>query len=174
MADYRGYGLSSGRPSFASMTADAHSVFNFFLNAVQPTVHSGPLFLMGRSLGSHSTVELASHYPEHIRGLILESGSGNMTRLVSLIGLPMDAEVARGLEEAAIARVRSITVPVLIIHGEWDNIVPVIEAVKFYDAVASDDKRLAIIPSAGHNDIMLVGMEQYFSAIREFVFAGEQ
>ena len=31
------------------------------------------------------------------------------------------------------------------------------------------DKRLLVIPGAGHNDLMFVGMRQYFEAIRRFV-----
>jgi hypothetical protein len=35
---------------------------------------------------------------------------------------------------------------------------------------AASDKRLVLIPSAGHNDLMMVGMSQYFGAIRTFVY----
>jgi len=36
--------------------------------------------------------------------------------------------------------------------------------------VGSKDKKLLTIPGAGHNDIMLIGMREYFSAIRDFAF----
>jgi len=67
VADYRGYGLSDGVPSFASVTADAHSICSFFLEKVRPSGNGVPLFVMGRSLGSHCAVELAYHYPERFQ-----------------------------------------------------------------------------------------------------------
>jgi hypothetical protein len=172
VADYRGYGLSDGRSTFAAMTADAHSIFDFFLKTVRSSGYSSPLFLMGRSLGSHSALELACHYPQHLRGLIVESGSANMAGLVSRFGLI--SEGLKDLAEALSARTRSITLPILIIHGEWDSIMPLSEAIKLYQDIGSRQKRLEIIPGADHNDIMLVGMEQYFSAIREFVSSCER
>ncbi|MGQ9572942.1 MAG: alpha/beta hydrolase [Dehalococcoidia bacterium] len=168
VADYRGYGLSDGMPTFSTMTADAHSIFDFFLNTVRSSGNSGPLFLMGRSLGSHSAVELAFHYPQHPKGLIVESGAPNVARLASLFGL--SSERLRDLEESISARIRSITLPTLIIHGERDSLIPLSQATTLYEEIGSRDKRLVIIPGADHNDMMLIGMEQYFSAIKDFVF----
>ncbi len=168
VADYRGYGLSGGSPTFSAMAADAHSIFNFFLKTVRSSGCSGPLFIMGRSLGSHSALELAFHYPEHLTGLIVESGFTSVARLVSLFGLP--SQRLGELGEAISSRIQSITLPVLIIHGEWDSLIPPSEATKLFEISGSKEKRLVIIPGAGHNDIMLVGTEQYFSAIKEFVY----
>lgn len=168
VADYRGYGGSGGRPSFATMMADAHPIFLAF-QQVAASAQNRTLFVMGRSLGSHSAVELACHYPDKIGGLILESGSANPVRLLRLLGFPLPPTSLQELEASYEARVRSLTLPLLILHGEWDELVPLGEAVRFYEAAGSPQKKLEIIPQAGHNDIMLVGLEQYFGAIREFV-----
>jgi pimeloyl-ACP methyl ester carboxylesterase len=169
VADYRGYGLSEGTPSFSSMTADAHPIFNLFLETVRSSENGEPLFLMGRSLGSHSAVELAFHYPQYFRGLIVESGSPNVARLARLFGL--SSKRLGDLEEAISAQIRSITLPALIIHGERDSLIPPSEATTLHEEIGSPEKRLVIIPGADHNDILLVGMEQYFSAIKDFVFS---
>jgi pimeloyl-ACP methyl ester carboxylesterase len=153
------------------MTVDAHSICSLFLETVRSSGRSVPLFLMGRSLGSHCAVELAFHYPEHFRGLIVESGSSNMARLVELFGLT--SERLSSLGEVISDRIRSITLPALIIHGEWDSLIPVDEAITLHEDIGSQNKRLVIVPGADHNSVMAVGMEQYFSAIREFVF-GQQ
>lgn len=170
VADYRGYGRSGGWPTFADMSADAHPIFHYFVNTVRSLDHTGPLFLMGRSLGAHSTLELASHYSEQLSGLIVESGSANMARLLRFLSSPVDPDRLRRLEEAVAAKVRSITLPLLIIHGELDELIPPSHAYYLFENVGSEAKQLVIIPGAGHNDIMLVGIEQYFLAIREFVF----
>lgn len=168
VADYRGYGRSDGTPTFSGMTADAHSIFSFFLETVRSSGRSEPLFLMGRSLGSHSAAELAFHYPENVTGLIVESGSPNVARLARLFGL--SSERLADLGETLSARIRSITLPALIIHGERDSLIPLNEAITLHEEIGSQEKRLVIIPGADHNDIMLLGTEQYFSAIRDFVF----
>jgi alpha-beta hydrolase superfamily lysophospholipase len=60
--------------------------------------------------------------------------------------------------------------PVLILHGQNDEIIPHEQAEVFFRNVGSKDKKLLTIPGAGHNDIMLIGMREYFAAIREFAF----
>ena len=171
VADYRGYGRSGGTPSFASMTADAHAICGFFLETVRASGHGGSVFVMGRSLGSHSAVELAFHYPKDFRGLIVESGSSNMARLLELFGL--SSEGLSRLGETISARLRFIKLPALVIHGEWDSLIPPDEAVTLYEQLGSQEKRLVIVPGADHNSVMAVGMEQYFAAVREFVFGQE-
>jgi fermentation-respiration switch protein FrsA (DUF1100 family) len=42
-------------------------------------------------------------------------------------------------------------------------------ATYFVERLGSEDKTLLVIPGAGHNDIMLVGMKEYFQAIGDFV-----
>jgi pimeloyl-ACP methyl ester carboxylesterase len=168
VADYRGYGRSDGTPAFSTMTADAHPIFEFFRETVRSSGRSERVFVMGRSLGSHSAAELALHYPQHLRGLIVESGSSNVARLARLFGL--SAEGLADLGEKLSARNRSIALPALIIHGERDSLIPLREAITLHEEISSQQSRLVVMPGADHNDIMLRGTEQYFSAIRDFVF----
>jgi pimeloyl-ACP methyl ester carboxylesterase len=167
VADYRGYGRSDGTPTFSSMAADAHPIFSFFLEKVRSSGSDASLFVMGRSLGSHSAVELASRYAEELSGLIVESGAPNAARMAHRFGL--SSERMDELAQAVAARIRSIALPALIIHGERDSLIPVEAGIAFHEEIGSEDKHLVIIPGADHNDIMLVGGEQYFSAIKDFV-----
>ena len=57
----------------------------------------------------------------------------------------------------------------LILHGVEDTLVPIDLAEELYESVSSADKRFVKIPGAGHNDIMIVGLQQYFTAIRDFI-----
>jgi pimeloyl-ACP methyl ester carboxylesterase len=169
VADYRGYGQSSGMPTFSNTVADAHIIFKYFCDTLKASGYTGPLFVMGRSLGSLSATELAASYPEDLKGLIIESGFASAGKFLRYLGtLPSFARLEE-FEKANLDKLCSITVPVLIIHGEWDEIIPFEQALVFHENVGSKDKRLLPIPNAGHNDIMLVGMEQYFQAISEFL-----
>jgi len=66
-------------------------------------------------------------------------------------------------------RLRSISTPTLIIHGEYDTGVPLKEGKELYENSAAKNKKLVIVPNADHNDLMIVGKKQYFEAIEEFV-----
>ena len=170
VADSRGYGSSGGSPTFASMIGDAHTIFNAFVDLLQEGHHTGDFFVMGRSLGSISAIELASSYQEKIKGLVIESGLASAARLLSLLGFSVRPPESKDAESPELAKVRSISLPTLIIHGEHDRLVPLIEARHIFQNLAATDKSLVIIPRAGHNDIMLVGMQQYFAEIAKFVF----
>jgi len=171
VADYRGYGASGGLPTFASMIADARAIFKSFRTILESNGYCNPLFVMGRSLGSHSAAELAARYPEHLSGLIVESGFASMGRMWRRLSSRIDPSQLEKVAEAHQRKIRSIALPVLILHGEWDTLVSPAAAKEFCEEVSSRDKQLVTIPGAGHNDIILVGMEQYFSALKEFVFA---
>jgi len=169
VADYRGYGRSGGSPSFSNTVADAYVIFDYFRDTLRDSGYSGPLFVMGRSLGSLSAVELASNRDEEMSGLIIESGFAGAGRLLTFIVPVFESAQLDEFDRANMENIGAITMPVLIIHGERDAIIPYEQAQVFYRNVGSQDKKLLTIPRAGHNDLMLIGMEQYFSSIREFV-----
>lgn len=169
VADYRGYGASGGVPTFASMVGDSHLIFKAFLEILRQNHDGGDIFVMGRSLGSMSAIELASCYQEQIKGLIIESGFASMAKLTQHLGFPGQYMVFNDDTFPNMAKIRSITVPTLFLHGECDSIIPVTEARDLFENAAARTKQMVVIRGAGHNDIMMVGMEKYFKAIREFV-----
>ena len=79
-----------------------------------------------------------------------------------------DAEIAELIESHS-ARLDSIRLPVLHIHGEWDEIIPLEHGIAFYEGLRTDRKELLIIPGAGHNDIGWVGRDLYFEALERFI-----
>jgi len=171
VADYRGYGASGGTPTFSNMVADAYHIFKGFWDVLQEGGYSGKVFLMGRSLGSVSAIELASQYGEEIRGLIIESGFASTVRLMTRLGFPKEFLGIKDFGFPNLTKIRTVTLPTLIIHAEFDSLIPLAEARDLFENVATKEKRLVIIPGADHNDLMVLGVEPYFKAIREFIFA---
>ena len=169
VADYRGYGASGGTPTFSNMVGDAHHIFKAFLDILRNDNHTGNAFVMGRSLGSLSAIELAHCYQEQIKGLIIESGYASILRLLKYLGFPAELLNITDVNFPNAAKMRSITIPTLILHGEYDSLIPVTEARDLFDNSVAETKRLVIIQEADHNDIMLIGMERYFAEITEFV-----
>ncbi|MFC2022031.1 alpha/beta hydrolase, partial [Chloroflexota bacterium] len=131
------------------------------------------LFLMGRSLGSMPAIELAFNYQDDICGLIIESGAANnFRRLWHYLGITEDEATFN--EESLFlnkVKIRQVNKPTLIIHGEYDEIISVEEGEELYQNSGAQDKRILIIPGAGHNDIMMVKQGLYFDTIEEFIKA---
>ena len=170
VADYRGYGASGGRPSFSSMVADSHRIFEDFSAILRDGSHSGRVFVMGRSLGSVSAIELASCYQDKVSGLIIESGFASTVRLMTRLGFPKDFLGVKDFGFPNLSKIRTVALPTLIIHAERDSLIPLEEAKDLFENVATEEKRFVIIPEADHNDIMMADMPTYFRAIEEFVF----
>ncbi|HEX7364753.1 MAG TPA: alpha/beta hydrolase [Dehalococcoidia bacterium] len=172
VADYRGYGRSGGKPTLGSMIKDAHPIFDGFKQILGKGGFSGSLFIMGRSLGSASAIELASHYQNEFAGLIIESGFANVYNLLKYLGFPLKSlGVDVPVEPHSLELIRKISIPALVMHGEYDQIVPVEEGKSLYETIGSKDKSMVIITGVDHNTIMSGGMQQYLSALSNFVSA---
>ena len=164
VADYRGFGASTGSPSFNAILSDAREVLDWLQETMRSLRFTGPLYVMGRSMGRHAAGELAITAADRINGVIIESGRPNLGRVAQ--GLA--PEVAQALEDDYQARFFAIDIPALVIHGQWDESAPLADAVDMFNKLETTNKHLEIIPGAGHNDLMYVGFQQYFNAIRGF------
>ena len=168
--DYRGYGHSNGEPSVAGMMKDCHSIFSFVRQWLQENKHHGPLIVMGRSLGSASALELARAYKTEIDALIIESGFALAAPLLRLLGVNTEAI---GFSEengfGNIDKIRNYDRPTLIIHAEYDHIIPFSDGQSLYDASPAPDKKLIQIPGANHNDILFRGLSEYMNGIKKLI-----
>jgi pimeloyl-ACP methyl ester carboxylesterase len=140
VADYRGYGLSGGEPSFSSMVDDAHSIFHSFREWLVNNEFGGPISIMGRSLGSASAIELANIYQTQLSCLIIESGFVYTYNLLRRLGIP-SSFLPPKLEELAstLPLIKTVKIPTLVIHGEIDVIIPLEDGIALYKNLASED-----------------------------------
>ncbi|QGT99755.1 hypothetical protein SYNTR_1162 [Candidatus Syntrophocurvum alkaliphilum] len=168
VADYRGYGASTGNPSFSSKVEDAHTIYKKVKEILNEKEYDSVLWIMGRSLGSISALEIAYKYEEELRGMIIESGFHSISELIQHLGLPSSGINLNIIEENCRKMVNKIKLPSLIIHGEIDELVPLSQGQYLYDNLGSKEKKILVIPRANHNDILYVGLKEYFNAIKEF------
>jgi len=168
--DYRGYGRSSGTPSVSSMLNDAHSIFTEIKRWRKNRSMSGPLVVMGRSLGSASALELASTHETDIAGLIIESGFAYTVPLLDFLGVNTKA---LGIIEADcfrhIEKIKLFSKPTLFIHAEYDQFIPVSDAETLLQHSPAEKKVLKIIQGADHNTIHMMAGRSYFETIRQFI-----
>lgn len=171
VVDYRGYGVSTGRPSASALIADALAVAERAPEAVAAHGLSPARWLvMGRSLGSAAALAVAAEAKAGpaFSGLVIESGFADTLALIRRLGgaLPPGVEDARD-GFGNLHRIARVTIPTLIIHGEEDWIIPFSDGQSLFEASGAADKRLLPIPGAGHNDLMMIGADRYFPAIAD-------
>lgn len=170
IVDYRGYGLSEGRPSEKGIYMDAEAAFEYLtdelgLDAEQDVV------LFGRSLGAGVAVEMGTRH--RVRGVVLESGFTSIREMAGASGSPLPIPLVLTLFEArydSISKIGRVESPVMILHGDRDDTVPFWMAEKLF-AAASEPKTLYPIRGAGHNDTVYVGGEGYLKALAEFIMS---
>ncbi|MGH9579358.1 MAG: alpha/beta hydrolase [Terriglobales bacterium] len=155
--DYRGYGLSDGRPSEKTFYGDAETVYDYLTRTLG--VPADRIILLGRSLGGAAAVHLAARHPA--AGLVLESSFVSGRRVLSRIPLfPFD-------KFPNLDRLARVTCPVLVIHGTQDRTIP-FEHGEILFAAAPHPKRSLWVEGAGHNDLYLVAGERYRRELRQF------
>jgi hypothetical protein len=166
VVDFRGYGRSGGRPSFATLVSDGPAVAARFHRLLDERAFRASRVVMGRSLGAHPALEIAANASAGFAGLIVESGAGNMRRLAARTG---GSEAVGELVAAHEAKVRAITLPALFIHGERDELIPLPSAAETFDMIATERKEFVVLQGVGHNDLLWRRHSEYFAAIEEFV-----
>lgn len=168
--DYRGYGRSTGSPTVSAMMKDCHVILKFVQDWLNDRGFSGPIILMGRSLGSASVLELAANYPKKLKGLIVESGFAFTGPLLGLLGVHLEK---LGFQEkngfGNLEKIKAYDGPTLIIHAECDQIIPYSDGQALFDASPASHKALLKIPGANHNDIFLHGFNEYMMEVKNLV-----
>ncbi|MHA1791814.1 MAG: alpha/beta hydrolase [Promethearchaeota archaeon] len=169
--DFRGYGFSSGVPTLGSLIDDALPAFEKSKAWLLDRDAVPSFFVFGRSLGSICAVEIGSHVPEHLKGVIIESGFARTFKLLERLLGHLPADMTPQVTEmwSNEARLKKFKKPTLVIHGTMDMIVPFEESMIIIDAIPDDVyKKLVKIEGAGHNDIGLYDSE-YFSPLATFI-----
>jgi fermentation-respiration switch protein FrsA (DUF1100 family) len=158
--DYRGYGHSSGQPSEKGLFEDAAAAWSA---QVERSDASRPRIIFGRSLGGAVAVDLASRVDAD--GLVIESSFTSIRTLARLfLPLPLPDLPVR---YDSLSKIGAINAPLLVVHGERDELVPFADGRALYEA-AGEPKSWFPIPGAGHNDTYVIGGEGYFHRFAAF------
>lgn len=175
VADYRGYGLSTGSPSLSTLLDDVHAVWEY-LTEKRGTAPED-IIVMGRSLGSLAALELASGPARDARALVIESGIGSFAGWIDrmapmLEGLQVDVEALKSALKKGFdheEKIKRYNGKVLVMHAPQDEIVPVGQGKQLARWGGEERTRLHIFPRGGHNDIMFLNGEEYFRVLGEFL-----
>lgn len=173
--DYRGYGENPGRPSETGLNEDARAVWRY---AVESLGYApGEIVLFGESLGGGVATGLAAELCAAGTipgGLILRA---SFTSLVDAARahypwLPVDwLLLDRFPSEQRLPRV---TCPVLVLHGDRDQIIPFAQGERLFAAAPERaangvPRRFVRLSNAGHNDILYVAEQAVETALRDYL-----
>ena len=156
--DYRGYGKSSGVPSECGVFRDADAAYGWLTAS---GVRGERIILHGESLGSAVAVELATR--RSCAALVLESPFTSLADMANTVVPFIGGAFVRGFDTRT--RIKNVRVPVLVIHGEADEVVPAAQG-KMVFAEANEPKTLWMVQRAGHNDLLEWAGDEYVGQLR--------
>jgi fermentation-respiration switch protein FrsA (DUF1100 family) len=142
LVEYPGYGRSAGQPSQASITAAMVAAYDRV--ASRPEVDPARIVGYGRSLGGGAVCALSRERP--LAALVLESTFASVRRIAQGFGLP--GFLVRDPFDNDRA-VRVFAGPILLVHGERDEVVPARHAAVLH---AAAPRSLLHLVACGHND----------------------
>jgi uncharacterized protein len=144
MMSYRGFSGSTGAPSEAANVADAKLAYD---TLIKDGVSPDDIILYGESLGTGVAIQVARE--KKVAGVILDSPYTSILELASQYypWLPVSLLLEDRYE--SIRYIRDVHVPIFILHGEADDVVPVEMGRRLF-AAANEPKELKTIPGGGH------------------------
>jgi fermentation-respiration switch protein FrsA (DUF1100 family) len=166
MIDYRGYGKSTGGPpSEAKMYEDAESAWNYLIR--QRGLAPQRTFIYGHSLGGAVAIDLAVRHPE-AAGVVEESSFTSIRAMGAVkFGFTPPSFLLNSRFDS-LSKISSLKIPLLVIHGTWDKLVPYRMGQQLFDA-APQPKTLKLIEGGEHENTCIVSRLECSEAYSSFV-----
>lgn len=163
--DYRGYGASTGTPSENGVYRDAEASIRLFTDRLRKP--GTPVIYWGRSLGSPVAAHAATQAAPD--ALVLESPMPDVRSLFKTNPVMWLLSFLASYRFPTSRFVQQLDLPLLVVHGDADSIVPYSAGKRVFDAAPTTKKVLATIPGADHNDLHAVNPGLYWQLIESFV-----
>jgi uncharacterized protein len=168
LVDYRSYGKSEGNfPTEKRVYEDAQKAWYYLTK--EKGISAKNIIVFGHSLGGAIAIELATRHPE-ISGLIIE---GSFTSLIAMANyrkyykiFPLKLLLHQRFN--SLEKVKTLTMPILFIHGTGDEVIPFPMSKQLFQATNSP-KQLLLIPEGTHNDIVEIAKETYLKEVEIFM-----
>lgn len=161
--DYQGYGRSEGKPTERGTYQDARAALNY-LNQ-RPGIDPRRIVYFGHSLGAAVSIELAVAHPPFGMALVAPFSSiRDMAKLT--LPIPLAGWLLRR-HYNSMQRIPRVHTPLLVLHGELDDMVPHSQGMKLYQA-ANRPKRFVTLHGASHNNVHVVAGDVMARALLEF------
>jgi len=156
--DYPGYGLSTGKPTESSCYKAADIAYKHLTKTLK--ISSSDIILLGQSIGTGPTHYLAEeHQP---------SATILLSPFTSIYRVGIKYSIYPRDRFPNIKRIKKIKTPVLFIHGENDQVIPIDHSQKLITNHSGINQFLKLTKT-GHNDIYSQNLEQVIQTIHSFI-----
>jgi hypothetical protein len=161
--DFRGYGMSEGRPDEPGIYLDAHAAYGYLIRgrAVSPST----VLTYGESLGSAVAVELAA--TTTVGGVVLEAPFTSIADVGREIYPFLPVGLLARSKYDSLSKIGKLAAPVLILHSRDDEIIPISHGRRLFEKAAQPKWLVEL--AGGHNDAFLVSDKAYREAMSEFL-----
>ncbi|MFU8832121.1 MAG: alpha/beta hydrolase [Wenzhouxiangella sp.] len=165
--DYRGYGLSTGRPSEAGVYIDARRAWDYLVEEIG--IAPDEIILFGRSMGGAIAAQLAT--VAEPRGLIIESSFTSVPDIGAEAYPWLPVRWLTRIHFPTLDHVADSRAPVLVVHSPDDEIIPFHHGQRIYEAAPEPKQMLEI--QGDHNTgfirsgaLYLEGLDRFISSLR--------
>lgn len=162
LMNYRGYGLSRGKPGEKALFGDAIAAYDYF--SQRDDVDNENMVVMGRSLGSGVAVYLAQNRP--VKGVILVTPYDSITSVAheQFPYLPVSLLLKHHFD--SVSRAPFIKAPLLALVAGQDDIIRPHHAKRLVERWGGP-YTLKLLDNAGHNTIDSHSL--YWPSIKQFL-----
>ncbi|MGA1869973.1 MAG: alpha/beta hydrolase [bacterium] len=161
--DYRGYGQSEGKPSEKGTYRDAEAAWHYLVETKQ--IASSDIIIIGRSLGGAIAAWLATkHTP---MAVILEASFTTLPDIGSQLYPYLPVKFLTNFAYNTIDYISHVHCPVLVVHSQDDQMIPIDHGRKLYAAAHEPKDFLEI--SGGHNEGFFASEEPYLQGLDAFI-----
>jgi uncharacterized protein len=160
--DWRGYGKSDGTPSEGKLKIDAIAAYDFAATQAKPE----DIVLYGESLGGPYAALVAKE--RKARGVVIENSFPSLAKLGNALYRPLPLGWIAPLALRTTAWLNDAGLPVLVLHGKRDQVIPFALGQELYDGLRVP-KQMFVCESGGHCEIPFVEGDRYYDAVVRFV-----
>ena len=157
---WRGFSGNEGKPSENGLYIDGLSAINWIIDQ---GVKEEDIILYGESLGTGIATELAQH--KNFAGVILETPFTSMINAAKEFYPYIPVNILLKDRYENYKKIKNINIPILIMHGEKDKIVPFKMGKKMYQ-LANEPKYFYFTK---HDDHMMIYDDQLLSVLKDFI-----
>ena len=163
LIDFHGYGKSGGEPHEAGLYLDGKASLKWLHDK---GIEDAEIIVFGKSLGGGVACEIAQD--RGFGALVLESIFTSLKRVARKLFPFLPPGVPLGEVYDSLGKIERVRCPVLVIHGEIDELIPVGEGMDLFNA-ASEPKELFLVPGAGYNDVSIAAGSEYTRRTSSFL-----
>lgn len=164
LIDYRGYGKSTGKPTVEGVIVDAQAMYQYL---IEKGIKPEDISIYGRSIGGAIGLELATKVK--LKSIIIQSSFTSLKKIAKELYPFIPDQLISNNYFNSIELIKKINIPILISHGDKDEIISISHSYKLFEA-ANEPKKLIILKDATHNDISDYLTNEYYKELNNLFF----